>query len=70
MLNAIYDITRSKKCLILSDNSFQIIRNAITELIPNKILSAIYERTHSRQCLIISDNSFQIKCLMLPENSF
>ena len=48
MLNAIYDITHSKQCLILSDNSFQRIRNAITELIPNKILSAIYERTHSR----------------------
>ena len=70
MLNAIYDITRSKQCLILSDNWFQIMCNVITELIPNKILIAIYERTHSKQRLIISENSFQIKCVMLPENSF
>ena len=70
MLNAIYDITCSKQCLILSDNPLQTMRNGITELTPYKILIAIYEGTHSKQRLIISENSFQIKCLMLPENSF
>ena len=69
MLNAIYDITCSKQCLTLPDNSFQTMRNVITDLIPNKILIAIYERTHPKQRLIISENSFQ-SVLRVSENSF
>ena len=61
MLNAIYDITCSKQCLILSDNSFQTMHNVITELIPNKILITIYEITHSKEHLIIDSPSKTVK---------